>query len=217
CEAIGLDALVVPALGSHLAGGLAHRLSREAKEEWLAGLRVLESAVDPASIALSGELEAFAQTFFTDRGALRDEGRGPIDSRLVRWREALFLRAEVAEHLDLVSAAIPGIEGAYALPGKDARVRLDAIRGSLDAAENRITEAMSRTPRNAMLSRMYHRARLSFLRRALELHLGVAGAEPLDVYGTGVAVKRSGGTVRIETSIPGETGAGGVLEVTLGS
>ena len=37
------------------------------------------------------------------------------------------------------------------------------------------------------------------------------------MYGTGVAVKRSGGTVRIETSIPGETGSGGVLEVTLGS
>ncbi|MEL6907315.1 MAG: hypothetical protein AAFP22_18045, partial [Planctomycetota bacterium] len=141
----------------------------------------------------------------------------PIDSRLVRWREALFLRAEVAEHLELVSAAIPGIENAYALPGEDAQVRLEAIRGSLDAAKNRITEAMSGAPRSAMFSRMSGRARLSFLRRALELHLGVAGEDPLDVYGTGVSVERSGGTVRIETSIPGETGSGGVLELTLGS
>ncbi|MEC8512103.1 MAG: hypothetical protein VX015_08155 [Planctomycetota bacterium] len=50
------------------------------------------------------------------------------------------------------------------------------------------------------LSSQTGRTRLSFLRHALALHLGVEAAQPLDLFGSGVEVEQVDSRVRVSTT-----------------
>jgi len=182
--------------------GLADQLSEAAKREWLAGLRRLEAQLAVPSHAMRGELEMLA-------GALT-EGWTPEWSadastleRLADYvRGDVVLDVHVADHLERMRATLPEIVACHSLEPAQVLDRMGEITAEIESWGNPVSPLVTPSLRSITYSRMRCRGQLSFLRHALEVHLGEEGEPPLDPFGLGVDVEVEDARVRIRTPLP---------------
>ena len=199
-EMIGLVIIVPYGLDERLRGGLAKELDTAAKREWLAGLERLERSLAPESVAVRGELELCAGGILTglepDSGSVMDLLQWPIEDVASVAR----LHHHAAAFIEAFHGLVPTIEAHYRTPGREGFDALTAISDELVEGGNPIAELCAPLFAPALLSRHTGRTRLSFLRHALALHLGVEAAPPLDLFGSGVEVEQVDGRVRVSTT-----------------
>ena len=199
-EMIGLVIIVPYGLDEWLRGGLAKELDTAAKREWLAGLERLERSLAPESVAVRGELELCASGILTglepDSGSVMDLLQWPIEDVASVAR----LHHHAAAFIEAFHGLVPTIEAHYRTPGREGYDALTSIGDELVEGGNPIAELCAPLFAPALLSRHTGRTRLSFLRHALALHLGVESAPPLDLFGSGVEVEELDGRVRISTT-----------------
>ena len=199
-EMIGLVIIVPYGLDERLRGGLAKELDTAAKREWLAGLERLEGSLAPESVAVRGELELCASGILTglepDSGSVMDLLQWPIEDVASVAR----LHHHAAAFIEAFHGLVPTIEAHYRTPGREGYDALTSIGDELVEGGNPIAELCAPLFAPALLSRHTGRTRLSFLRHALALHLGVEAAPPLDLFGSGVEVEEVDGRVRVSTT-----------------
>ena len=105
-----------------------------------------------------------------------------------------------AAFIEAFHGLVPTIEAHYRTPGREGYDALTSIGDELVEGGNPIAELCAPLFAPALLSRHTGRTRLSFLRHALALHLGVEAAPPLDLFGSGVEVEEVDGRVRVSTT-----------------
>jgi len=217
-EMVGVGTVALRDLDGEMQRGLADRLAEPAKRELLAGLRRLEARISPESHAMLGELELLGHSF--TRGWTPELSRDASGvERVMGYLDGeVVFDLHVAEHMRRVREAAPRVTAAYGLPYDEGHGRIEAIADEFAASGNPLSVKVVLGAPSAFISRVEGRARLSFLRAALEAHLGEDGAPPFDPFGAGVTIDEDeDGRVRVSTPMPARRSGPGarVLEVVL--
>lgn len=218
-EMLGAGMLVPSSLDEHLSRGLFAQLTEEAQREWLGGLRALEASLSVGTPSLAGELEFAASRFADGRIPVRSSSESSNDAqggRLANLKGSVLRQVQAADHLDRLRVALPEIQAAFDAPAGERLDRLRSITGAIRSHGNPVTERLLPSLAEVQESRLYCLARLSFLRRAFELHLGEDGVPPLDPYGFGVDVEVGEDTIRVGSERPPGEGVPPRFTITLG-
>lgn len=202
-EMVGCCVLSTESLGSEFDRGLAERLSAPAKRELLAGLRQLESTLTVESRAFPGQLELLAHSV-ANGWALESPANATGLERIRDYVDGeVVFDVHVADHIRRMREVAPELAAAYRLPPLEIMDRVASIRADVEASGNPLSRQVTVPLPSVVHSRIRARARLSLLRRALEVHLGEEGAPALDAFGLGVTVEEADdGSVRVSTSLP---------------
>lgn len=201
-EMIGCCLLSGESLGAEFDVGLADRLSAPAKRELLAGLRALEASVTVESRAFAGELELLAHAV-ANGWAMESPANASGLERIRDYVDGeVVFDVHVADHIRRMRELTPELAAAHRLPPLEIMDRVAEIRAEVEASGNPLSRQVTVPFPSVVHSRLRARARLSFLRCALEVHLGEEGAPPLDAFGLGVTVGVEDGRVRVSTPLP---------------
>lgn len=210
-EMIGLAVVVPSSIEEHLAEGLLTRLDDRAVREWLRGVERIEASLATKSLAFRGELELCATACLYGPAPVWSTGGAWFENLIERGVNGLQFDQHVARHCESTLALMPELEAAYELPFQEGYDRLMEISRAGDRSGNPVTRLHTGFYPTCLNSRAWNRARLSFLRHGLALHLGEAAPAPLDAFGLGVTVERDGDRVTISTPTPDDR----VLSLTL--